>query len=83
MTDSFEFCSIHFSALRLALIFCPLTPRTMRVKYRGGGVVSTVRDVQYRGGYHLLYLKTVGAIMIHVGDIMSNVGVFSTVEVFK
>ena len=48
------------------------------LEYRGG--------VQYHGGYHEYcggYLEyrggcSVGDIMMHVGDIMSTVGVFST-----
>ena len=39
---------------------------------------------EYREGYHLPYsLSTVGDIMIHVGDIISTVGVFSAVLVLK
>ena len=40
-------------------------------EYHGG--------VQYRGGYHLLKFDYRGDIMMHVGDIISTVGVFSTV----
>ena len=36
-------------------------------EYGKGNILSTVGDVQYRGG-----------IMIYVGDIMSTMGVFST-----
>ena len=41
-------------------------------------IMSTVGGVQYRGGYHPLKFEYCGDIMIHVGDIMSTVGVFST-----
>ena len=40
------------------------------LEYRGG--------VQYRGGYYPLKFEYRGDSMIHVGDIMSTVGVFST-----
>ena len=44
-----------------------------------GDIMSTVEGVQYRGGYHPLKFEYRGDIMILVGDIMSTVGVFSTV----
>ena len=60
------------------------------VQYRGriswapwGDILSTVGGVQYRGGISWVpwevILSTVGDIMMHVGDILSTVGVFSTV----
>ena len=45
-----------------------------------GDIMSSVEGgVQYRGGTILCNLSTVGDIMIHVDDIISTVGVFSTV----
>ena len=35
------------------------------------------------GGHHLLLFECRGDIMIHVGDIMSTVEVFSTMEVLN
>ena len=47
----------------------------------GGGYLEYHGDVQYRGGYHGYrggYLDYHVDLMIHVGDIMSTLGVFST-----
>ena len=61
------------------------------VQYRGE-IMSAVRDTQYREGYHdtrgdimstvgdiiFCNLSTVEDIMIHMGDILSTMGVFNT-----
>ena len=44
-----------------------------------GDIMNTMGDVQYCGGTIFCNLSAVGDIMIHVEDIMSTVGVFSTV----
>ena len=46
-----------------------------------GDILSTVGGVQYRGGYHEYrggYLEYRGGCSVPWGDIMSTVGVFST-----
>ena len=46
-----------------------------------GDIMSTVGGVQYHGEYHPLKFEYHGDIMILVGDIMSTVGVFCTVDI--
>ena len=63
-----------------------LSPCIMCVQYRGGcsvpwGMFSTVGDVQYRGGNHEYrggYLEYSGGYHDKCGNILSTVGVFST-----
>ena len=45
--------------------------------------MNTVGGVQYSGGYHLLVFEYREGYHYSCGDIMSTVGVFSTVEVLK